>query len=63
MAFYHLHNRLQTTSTSIARLCYIGHSFLKFSPILLNSERKICDKVMLLYEYLTTYKLNLKSEQ
>ena len=32
-----------TVKTCIARLCHIGHSFLKFSLILLNSERKICD--------------------
>ena len=32
--------------TLIALLCHIGHSFLKFSLLLLNSERKICGKVM-----------------
>ena len=36
----------------------MGHGFLKF--ILLNSERKICGKVMQLYN---TYKLSLKLEQ
>ena len=30
----------------IGRLYHIGHSFLKFSLILLNSERKICGNVM-----------------
>ena len=31
---------------SIARLCHIGHGFLKFSLILLNSDRKIYGDVM-----------------
>ena len=31
---------------SIARLCHIGHGFLKFSLIILHSERKICGNVM-----------------
>ena len=31
---------------SIARLCHVGHGFLKFSLILLNSERKLCGKVI-----------------
>ena len=30
----------------IARLCHIGHGFLRFSHMLLNSERKICNKAM-----------------
>ena len=34
---------------SIVRLCHIGHGFIKFSLILLNSERKIFGKVMQLY--------------
>ena len=30
----------------IARLCHIGHGFLKFSLIYLNSVRKVCGNVM-----------------
>ena len=34
------------TILCIARLCHIGHGFLKFSLILLNSERFISGNVM-----------------
>ena len=34
-----------TAQGDIARLSHIGHGFLKFSLILLNSERKICNNV------------------
>ena len=34
------------TFSSIARLCHIGHGFLKFSLIYLNSERKVCGNVL-----------------
>ena len=58
-----MHSFIQKLKWSIiiARLCHIGHVFLKFSFLLLNSKRKICNVCMfIIRNYIQT---NLKSEK
>ena len=39
-------NRQNTTLSGIGRFCHIGYGFLKFSLILYNSDKKVCEKVV-----------------